>query len=181
MASLNQGVAIGLAAVVASSLCVFVLGQSDNPAPTPSLADAAARMERRIEALEKRTPGPGMLMANAQLNFAKLWYALQHENWELAAFYLHEVAERLEEAAFARPEEGGVNLVGLTDAMKAGPLAKIESEVIAKKDKSALEATYTEAIQVCNGCHQQTGRGFIRVMIPSAPPVYSQDWKPLPK
>jgi hypothetical protein len=179
MAAWQQFLGIGIVAATTSSLCVLVLASApDESASLPSLTEAASRIEKRLELLEKRTPGVGMLMSNTQTHFAKLWYALQYENWDLAAFELKEVTERLEQAAFVRPQEAGVNLMGLTEAMKQGSLARIASEVIAKKDKSAIESAYGEAIQNCNGCHQQTGRAFIRVMRPTAPPVYSQDFSP---
>ncbi len=180
MAGFHAGLAFGLGAALASGICALLVHPEDSP-PPPSLADAAARIEKRLDALEKRTPNAGFLMTNVQVHFAKLWYAVQWENWALAAFELQEVSARLEQAALARPEENGVNLVALTDAMKSGPIAKFGSEVIGKKDKASFEAVYTEVLQLCNGCHQQTGRDFIRVTIPSAPPVYTQDWKPLPK
>jgi hypothetical protein len=178
MTDFHQGIVVGLAAAIASSVCVISMARPDNPPQPPSLAEAATRLEKRVDALEKLTPGPGMIMTSVQVHFSKLYYAVQYVNWDLAAFELGQVIEQLQQAAIARPVESGVNLASLVDAIKSGPLAKIKSEVIDKKDKTAFDATYTEAVNLCNGCHQQTGRAFIRVVIPYAPPVHSQDWNP---
>ncbi|MBI1850047.1 MAG: hypothetical protein HYR85_06855 [Planctomycetes bacterium] len=182
MSVLQQGLGVGLVAALATSVGVLLVqANSNNPPAPPTLADAAARLEKRLEALEKLMPGPGEFMRSVQSDFAKLYYAVNYENWELATFEIKEVKEALDQAAIALPEKNGVNLVGLVDAMKSGPLAKIESEVIAKKDGGAFKDLYPDAIQLCNGCHTQTGNGCIRVQVPSAPPVYSQKWEPQPK
>jgi hypothetical protein len=177
MAWVQQGLLVGLVAGVAASAGVWLV-QPNGPGAPPTLADAAARLEKRFESLEKLTPGPGLFMTSAQMHFAKLYYAIQYENWDLAKYEIDQLRERLDQSAIALPEKNGVNVVALTDAMKTGVLAKIENDVVGKRDPGGFKDLYLDAIQSCNACHGQTGFGCIRIAVPSAPPVYTQDWRP---
>jgi hypothetical protein len=76
MAWVQQGLLVGLVAGVAASAGVWLV-QPNGPGAPPTLADAAARLEKRFESLEKLTPGPGLFMTSAQMHFAKLYYAVQ--------------------------------------------------------------------------------------------------------
>jgi hypothetical protein len=135
-------------------------------------------LEARLQRLEASAPGVGTVMSGVQMHFAKLYFAGQAHNGPLAEFELYEVEENLDKAAALRPEEQGTNLVGLTDAFKKTQLVALRSAVH-DDDWSAFQSSYTEAIGVCNGCHQETGHSYIVITTPTAPPVSNQQWEPV--
>jgi hypothetical protein len=58
-------------------------------------------LEKRIDSLEKKlaasyTPGLGEFMSSIQVHHAKLWFAGQAQNWELANFEIAEIKESLD-------------------------------------------------------------------------------------
>jgi hypothetical protein len=110
-------------------------------------------------------------------NIAKLYFAGKAQNWLLAEFELHEVEENLGRAVALRPEEHGTNLVGLNDGFKQTQLAALRTAT-QLKDWNAFQSAYSEAVGVCNGCHEETARPFIVITVPAAPPVPNQQWEP---
>ena len=138
---------------------------------------AMKALEERLQKLEAGAPGVGTVMSGVQLHFAKLYFAGEAQNWPLVEFELHEVEENLDIAVMLRPEENGTNLIGLNAAFKQTQLAALKT-ASQNNDWNAFQSIYTEAIGVCNGCHQETGRPFIVVTVPAAPPVPNQQWQP---
>ncbi len=141
--------------------------------------DSTAQIEQRLRVLEAGAPGVGSLMSGVQLHFAKLRFAASAGNWELAAFELHEVEENLEKAVLLRPEENGVDLGGVTAAFRQTQLGALKAAAEAG-DPAAFDSAYAEAVATCNGCHAATGRPFIVIVEPTAPPVPNQRWEPPP-
>lgn len=139
----------------------------------------ASSLETRIETLEAAMPGVGDLMSNVQLHFAKLYYSAQAENWDLAAFELHELEENLEKAVRLRPQEKGVRLDGIYGAFKGTELEAM-NRAIFSKDLASFGRAYEESMTVCNACHTATGRPFITITLPTGPPVTNQLWRPQP-
>jgi hypothetical protein len=82
----------------------------------------------------------------------------------------------MDRAAALRPEEHGVNLVGLNDAFKQTQLAALRTAT-QNEDWNTFQSAYTEAVGVCNGCHEETNRPFIVITVPVAPPVPNQQWE----
>ena len=83
-----------------------------------SLTSQSTNMEHRLKNLEAAAPGLGGIMSSVQLHFAKLYFASEARNWDLARFERGELEENLKAAAALRPEERGVNLAGIIDAFK---------------------------------------------------------------
>jgi hypothetical protein len=50
---------------------------------------------------------------------------------------------------------------------------------VERQDLDAFQQNYDESIRVCNMCHAATGRPFIVITLPDAPPVTNQQWKPV--
>lgn len=144
-------------------------GTPENPAATD--------FESRLKKLEAAAPSPGVFMSAIQLHFAKLYYAAEARNWELAQFERGEILENLDVVAALRPEEHGVNIAGIAEAFKNTPLAALK-DAIAVKDRSLFREAYQQCIQTCNACHQATGRPFITITVPTNPPVSNQLWGP---
>ena len=57
-------------------------------------------------------------------------------------------------------------------------LAELLKAAAEAGDPPAFRSAYAEAVSVCNGCHAATGRPFIVIVEPTAPPVSNQQWEP---
>ncbi len=134
-------------------------------------------LENRLAAVEAAAPGVGDVMSNVQLHFAKLYFAVEASNWDLAKFELHEIEENLEKSVRLRPEEKGVQLDGILEAFKETEFEAMNKAVVSK-DKMSFGRAYDDSIAVCNSCHTATGRHFIVITLPMVPPVTNQLWKP---
>ncbi|HUL43913.1 MAG TPA: hypothetical protein VLY03_06110 [Bacteroidota bacterium] len=137
--------------------------------------DNKISIEDRLKKLESTAPGVGEVMSGVQLHFGKLYFAGQAENWKLADFELDEITENLDNAALMRPEEHGVKLGGVVDAFKQSQLADLKHAVDTRNEKE-FHQKYLESMAVCNSCHAATGRPFIVITEPTAPPVSNQRW-----
>jgi hypothetical protein len=157
---------------VSAGLALLFMASGCSEKKTPE-----AQVEARLKALETGAPGMGTVTSGVQLHFAKLYFAGKAQNWELAKFELHEVEENLDRAVALRPEEHGTNLIGLNDGFKQTQLAALKGAA-QRKDWNTFQTAYTEAIGVCNGCHEETARPFIIITVPAAPPVPNQQWEP---
>jgi hypothetical protein len=157
---------------VLAGLVLLVMASGCNEQKIPD-----AQAEARLKALEAAAPGVGTIMSSVQLHFAKLYFAGKAQNWPLAEFELHEVEENMDRAVALRPEEYGTNLVGLNDGFKQTQLAAMKTAA-QQKNLEAFQSAYTEAIGVCNGCHEETNRPFIVITVPAASPVSNQQWEP---
>ena len=116
-------------------------------------------------------------MLEIQLHFAKLYYASEARNWDLALFERNEIEGNLQSVALLRPEERGVGIAGIIEAFRNTQLAAM-SEAIEVKDRGLFRKAYQDSIQMCNTCHEATGRSFITITIPNNPPVPNQKWEP---
>ena len=67
-------------------------------------------------AKEPYAPGLGEFMTATQLRHAKLWFAGQANNWDLAAYEIDEIAEGLEDAEKLFPSHDGVPVADMIKA-----------------------------------------------------------------
>jgi len=141
-----------------------------------SLASQSTNLEQRLKKLEATAPSPGLFMSAIQVHFAKLYFAGEARNWELAGFERGEILEHLEVVAALRPEERGVSITGIMDAFKNTPLVALK-DAIEMKDRSLFREAYRESMIMCNACHQATGRPFITITMPTNPPISNQRWE----
>ena len=145
--------------------------------PEPPSAPLATNLEQRLKKLEAAMPGAGDVMSGIQLHLAKLYFAGEARNWDLARFERGEIEEGLGAVAALRPEERGVDLAGLIDAFKQTQLTSLK-DGIEMKDRGLFREAYQDAVVTCNACHQSTGRPFITITVPTNPPVANQRWEP---
>jgi hypothetical protein len=141
-----------------------------------NLTSLSTNVEQRLRKLEAAAPSPGLFMSAIQLHFAKLYFAAEARNWDLARFERGEILENLEVVAILRPEEHGVSITGIMDAFKNTPLVAL-NDAIEMKDRSLFREAYQNSIIMCNACHQSTGRPFITITVPTNPPVSNQRWE----
>ncbi len=119
-------------------------------------ASTATNLEQRLKTLEAAAPGVGEIMSSVQRHFAKLYFASEARNWELA--------------------RRGVSIAGMVDAFKNTQLVSL-LDAVEMKDRRMFREAYQESMLMCNTCHQATGRAFIAITVPTNPPVSNQRWE----
>lgn len=134
-------------------------------------------LDHRLAQLKATAPDVGEVMLGVQVHLAKLFFAADAKNWKLAEFEIHEIEENLETASALRPTENGVNLINVVDAFKQTQLAAMR-QAVAHQNPDQFAKAYQESMATCNGCHQTTGRPFLVITRPTAPPVWNQQWAP---
>jgi len=131
------------------------------------------------EPVETYKPGLGEIMGLQQMRHAKLWFAGENENWELAGYELDELKEGFEDAVKYHPTQENVprpltemipqfidpQLVGLDKAIKA-------------RNKEMFVTSYDNLTASCTGCHQAANHGFNVIKRPTVPPFSNQDFSP---
>jgi hypothetical protein len=143
------------------------------------VAPQATNIEQRLGHLEAITPSVAQTMLSIQSHFAKLHYAAEARNWDLARFERGEIEEDLETVAALKPQENGVSLVGIISAFTnsvTGPMAEM-NDAITVSDRQLFRKAYQDTTLMCNACHQATGRPFISITVPTNPPVFNQRWE----
>jgi hypothetical protein len=116
-------------------------------------------------------------MASLQRYTEKLYLAGSNENWELAHFYEHEVEEVAEELAEGGFEEDGHDISALVEAMLLPTVARVEAAT-EERSAEAFDAAYRGLLTACNGCHDATEHGFIKLQVPDTNAYPSQDFSP---
>lgn len=119
-------------------------------------------------------PGLGEFMMGIQMHHAKLWFAGQYQNWDLADFEVHEIRESLDDIRKFCADRPEIEMMDMIN----GPLDSVISS-IQYKDPTLFKKNFTILTNTCNSCHQSSNHGFNVVTIPTAPPVTNQDFKPV--
>lgn len=176
LALITAGWGVAEARKLQARLDHFADGARPQSSPGTSVGSQAANLEQRLKQLEAAAPSPGLFMSAIQLHFAKLYFAGEARNWDLARFERGEILEHLDVVAALRPQEGAVSVTGIMDAFKNTQLVAIQ-DAIEMKDRGLFRDAYRESIIMCNTCHQATGRPFITITIPTNPPVSNQRWE----
>lgn len=106
-------------------------------------------------------PRLGDLMSAAQVRHQKLWFAGKAQNWELAAFELHQLKASLVEAAMLY---SGIPVSNVTTLEK--PLQSV-SDAIGAKDGRNFAKAMGDLTSGCNACHRSMDRGFVVMRLPT--------------
>jgi hypothetical protein len=141
-------------------------------ATSPSSAND---LDSRLKKLETSSPDPGTLMLEIQLHFAKLYYAGEARNWDLATFERNEIEGLLGKVAVLRPAENNVKIDEIINTFKQTPFTAVK-DAIDVKDRKLFRQAYNDSLAMCNACHQATGRPFIAIITPTNAPVSNQRW-----
>ena len=137
----------------------------------------SSSLQQRVDSLEKRLantykPGFGEFMSSIQVHHAKLWFAGKNQNWELADFEMHEIAETIDaikEYQTEREESKEVDMLKPSlDAVK---------DAIGKKDSALFNSSYLLLTNTCNNCHKAVNFSFNVVKVPETPPFSNQSFK----
>jgi len=124
--------------------------------------------------VEQSKPGLGEIMGTIHTHHAKLYYSVQNENWDLAAYQLDEIKEGLDQATELHNDFKTVKTpLSVLKKMTDEGLSEVDSSIKAKNKKGFLSA-FQRLTQSCNQCHQAADHPFIVVQIPTAPMFSNQ-------
>lgn len=143
--------------------------QIDN---TKDLQDQINSLEIKLTNTYK--PGFGDFMGSIQAHHAKLWFAGQNENWDLADFEVHEIMEAVEDIEEFHKGRKETELMG----MILPPLDSI-SKAIDQKNAALFNSSYTSLTNTCNACHKAVEMEFIFIKTPDTPPSSNQGFEPI--
>jgi hypothetical protein len=127
----------------------------------------------------KEQHGPGLveIMMATQSHHAKLWYAGNARNWELADYQVDELKEGLEDAAKAIPDYKGVPIGSMINNLIMPPIEEVEAAIKAQ-DRAKFVAAYDKLTAACNTCHNGSKRGFIVIQRPAGAAFPNQAFAP---
>ncbi|NPU64474.1 hypothetical protein HL667_05635 [Bradyrhizobium sp. 83012] len=132
-----------------------------------SLAAAPSRSNA-----DQYLPRLGDIMNLIQVRHAKLWFAGQAKNWDLAGYELAQLKQSLTDAAIFY---SGLPVNNVTTLSQ--PIQSI-SDAIAAKDGKRFASAVTELTSGCNACHATMDRGYVAIRIPTDKPFGNQDFRP---
>lgn len=122
-------------------------------------------------------PGLGEFMSATQMRHSKLWFAGQAQNWALAAYEIDEIKEGFDDIIKYHPIHEGtpIPIKEILPKLTAGPLARLQSAVAAKKPAEFV-AAFKLLTAACNDCHQAENHGFNVITLPTTNPYTNQDF-----
>lgn len=142
-----------------------------------SCGNQTGQMQTQIDSLQKKAsdiykPGFGEFMIYVQIHHAKLWYAGENQNWDLANFEIGEIKEammNIEKYEKDRSESRIINMI----------YPSIDSIVyaIGQRNEAQFEKSYEVLTSNCNSCHALVNYGFNKIKKPEAPPFTNQIYK----
>jgi hypothetical protein len=119
-----------------------------------------------------------VVMGRMERFHTKWWLAGGEGNAALAAFYLHELEEAMEEVAEAHVvEDNGVD-VSANMRTYGLPVVKELERKLKEQGVAAMHADADVLVATCNSCHVATGHSFIRVQVPQGITFPGQDFRP---
>ena len=121
-------------------------------------------------------PGLGEYMSGLQLHMAKMWFAAEASNWDLANYELHETSETMDAVAGLNVSRNNVDISVEIKSVLGSQIMNLQ-RAIDEQSLTAFTASYNKALSACNECHNSFGYRFIHVTTPSAPPVTNQVWE----
>ena len=122
-------------------------------------------------------PGLGEFMLSAQARHAKLWFAGNAQNWDLADYLIDELKEGLDDAAKFVPTLKGLPIGTMVGSIMDTPVEEVEKAVKAK-DRNRFVASFDKLTEACNACHQAANRPFIVIQRPASLTYPNQSFAP---
>jgi len=136
-------------------------------------ADKVAQTTTPSTAHQEEEIELAIAMNHIQRHANKLYFAGQNGNWPLAAFYIHELEEAMEEVANGNITDEGINISKLMGAMGLTPLEVLEESVEAKSTEQ-FNSAYLNLVNNCNACHQSTNHPYLVIQNPKTPALDNQ-------
>ena len=133
-------------------------------------------LDKQVGFLKDQIPGLGEYMSGLQFHMAKMWFAAQASNWDLADYELHETSEAIDAVAGLNVSRNNVDISDEIKSVLGSQIANLQ-KAIDEQSLAAFTASYNKALETCNNCHGSSGYRFIHVTTPSSPPVTNQAWE----
>ena len=126
-------------------------------------------------AKEPYAPGLGEFMTATQIRHAKLWFAGNENNWDLAAYEIDEIAEGLEDAEKQFPTH---DALPVADMIKANidPAVEELRKAVEAKSSTKFAVAFDKLTSACNTCHAGANKQFIRIQRPTSSPLSNQNF-----
>ena len=143
-------------------------------APSDAGSHAEIRaLRRQLDEMKKSAYHPelGEQMLILQLRHARLWFAGEAGNWNLATFEVQELQEAFDAVVEQNPEDANLQPERLADvlpAMTRGAIADLRKAVDAKS-KAAFEKAFDGLSAACTGCHHVAGNDMLVIQRPKTP------------
>ena len=157
--------------LLTSTLLLACSSQDQQLNTTVAAHDAALREMPR----DFYEPGLGDLMNSLQLRHAKLWFAGNAGNWDLAAFELEEIHESLARVSRWHADDATLPMQALIKAhTQPGNYALDQS--IRQRNAASFTVAFDRLTQGCNACHRAANHEFIVIQRPAIDVVGNQAW-----
>jgi hypothetical protein len=141
--------------------------------PADSSAAEIAALKKEIAALKKESYHPelGEQMLGIQIRHARLWFAGEAQNWNLAAFEIQELKEAFDAVVEQNPEHAIFQPDKLSDILPAMTNAPIKSlrDAVDHSSKAEFEKAFDALSAACTGCHHVAGNDFLVIQRPTTP------------
>jgi hypothetical protein len=128
-------------------------------------------------AKDSYAPGLGEFMTATQLRHAKLWFAGQENNWDLAAYEIDEITEGLEDAEKQFPTRDGIPVADMIKA-NIDPAVEQLKKAVGAKSRTKFVVAFDNLTSACNTCHAGADKPFIRIQRPTSSPMSNQNFAP---
>jgi cytochrome c553 len=159
-------------ALLLPCLACVTVASAASPAATGDRAEIQA-LRQQLDELKKSAYRPelGGQMLILQIRHARLWFAGEAGNWNLATYEVQELKEALDAVAEHNPDDANLQPLRLADvlpAMTRGPIADLRNAVDAK-NKAAFEKAFDGLSAACTGCHHVAGNDMLVIQRPKTP------------
>lgn len=127
------------------------------------------------ETEDKKEIEVAVVMSHIQRHANKLFFAGNKANWPLAAFYVHELEESMEEIEDAHIVEDDINI---SKMMKVHGIPSLEvlEDAVKKQSVTDFNSAYINLVSNCNTCHQNTDHPYIVIINPTTPALDNQQF-----
>ncbi len=171
---------------VATLACLSIAANSfaaDKSNEANSSAEILA-LKKEIAELKKSAYHPelGEQMLGLQIRHARLWFAGEAGNWNLAAFELQEIKEAFDAVVEQNPEHAifqPQRLADILPAMTKAPITALRDS-IDHSNRAEFEKAFDGLSAACTGCHHVAGNDFLVIQRPKTPLLDNLRTSPLP-
>jgi len=143
-------------------------GQNENN--TQQLLSRIDSLQNRLKATYK--PGLGEFMSGIQVHHAKLWFAGEAQNWELADFEISEIKEALDNIRTYNKDRPEIKSLPMIE-----PAIDSMDYAIKQKNPQLFKSSFVLLTNTCNNCHHAVNHAFNVIKIPDTPPFTNQVFK----
>lgn len=141
------------------------------------LGASGAHAQEATSVARTYVPSLANLMLLVQIRHAKLWFAGNAANWELADFAIHELEEGLEDIAKLYPTTKDGPIGDMIEQIAKEPIGAVE-KAVKGRDRRSFVLAYERLTAACNSCHQAANHAFIAIRRPVTSPFPNQSFAP---